>query len=211
MSDDFGTNLLEDDFEKTPSISFRDAKVGQKLVLRIAELPSRKIQRKDFTTKEPLFWPLRSGETEKKPKLNTFTKFVVLEGSDEWTKNAERDDMDPAHEIDGAYNWWCNLPSQGWVEFRLKNKLLGQEPGDPKNYKQKFGTRKGEEIVLDKKYDKFRAGLGRGFVVGDVIELKYASKKILDGDSSPQKIYEIRWLRNEAPAAPSVFDDADDE
>src|SRR6187549_376660 len=131
MSDDFGTNLLEDDFEKTPSLSFADAAVGQKLVLRIAELPSKKIQRKDYN--EPhdlLFWPLKEGQTEKRPKLNTFTKFVVLEGSDTWTKDTEGGDDEPAHKVGGAYNWWTNIPSAGFVEFRLKNKVIGQTAGD---------------------------------------------------------------------------------
>lgn len=201
-ADEFGSgSLLDEEYESSPSVSFRDAKVGQKLVVKIVELPTKEIQRKDFTSKEPKFWPLRPGEAgPPRPMLNTFTKFEILEGSDVWTKNAEDDDLDPAHDVGKQYNWWTNKPSQGWAEFVVKHKLLGQKPGEMFVYKkQPYGA----------EWDKFRKGLGRGFRVGDVIELKFAGKRKIEGQS-PQKLYEITYLRTEAPVEPSLFDEADE-
>lgn len=207
MSEDFGSgSLLDEEFEKTPSLSFNDAAVGQKIIARIAELPTKKVQRKDYDTKELLFWPLLPGQEAQKPKQNTFTKLVILDGSDVWTKDTEGGDDDPAFEIGESYNWWTNLPSQGWNEFKLKNKLLGQTPKDPGAYRTKFSVRKDEVIVLGPEYDKYRFDLNRSFRVGDVIELKLADKVKIKG-KKPQNIFQITWLRSEAPAEPSLFEE----
>lgn len=210
MSDDFGTgSLLDNEFERTPSLTWADAKPGQKLIVKIVELPTQTLQRKDFDDKTtPLFWPLRPGETEQKPKLNTFTKFEILDGSDNWTQNAEQGETDDAHEAGQNYNWWINLPSQPWTEFKLKNKLLKQDKNDPRRVKTTFNVRKGEDIVLGAEYDKHRHGLSRSFAVGDVLEIKLAEKKIIKG-RKPQNIFEITWLRYEPLAVSSPFDDAD--
>lgn len=111
MSDDFEDGSLLDEMEKTPSISWRDAEIGQKLVLRIEELPSKKIQRKVFGGDDLMWWPQRDGQ-ERRPMLNTFTRVTVLDGSDTWTKWAKKKQTDPAQVVGEVYNWWTNIPSQ---------------------------------------------------------------------------------------------------
>lgn len=203
---DDGGSLLDQDFEKTPSISFRDATIGQKLILRIEELPTEKVQRKDYTTGELKWWPVREKDNgEQRPMMNTFIKFLILDGSDTWTFNAEDDEHGPAQEVDEIRNWWVNLPSQGLAEFQLKHKLLKQTAGDPKAYKTTFGQGD-NKIVLGPEFDVHRHARFKGFVVGDVIELRYDAKRKIP-NQSPQKLYKITWLRNETPAERSIFDE----
>jgi hypothetical protein len=136
MSDDFGDGSLLDEMEKTPSISWRDAEVGQKLVLRLEELPTKKIQRKKFGTGDPMFWPLKEGQTERRPMLNTFTRVTILEGSDTWTTWAKKKQLDNPQPVGEVRNWWTNIPSQPLAEFgRLhgwmkKEHNRGLKPGD---------------------------------------------------------------------------------
>lgn len=118
MSDDFaGDGSLLDEMEKTPSISWRDAEVGQKLILRLEELPTKKIQRKKFGSDDLMFWPMKEGQTERRPMLNTFTRVTILEGSDAWTTWAKKKQMANPNPVGEVRNWWTNIPSQPLAEF----------------------------------------------------------------------------------------------
>lgn len=180
VTDEFGDGSLLDEIEKVPSISWRDAKVGQKLVVRIEELPTKKIQRKIFGTNELDFWPLKDGQTERNPKLNTFTKVTILEGSDSWTKWAKKKQTENPQPVGVVRNWWTNIPSQPLAELGRLNGQLKSEIGR--------GLRVGDIVEV---------------LLSDEKEIEGKP------DYDTQKIFTMKYLRTETPATPSIFDEPD--
>lgn len=167
MSDEFTDGSILDEMEKTPSISWRDAQVGQKLVLRIEELPSKKIQRKVFGGNDLMWWPAREGEA-RKPMLNTFTRVAVLEGSDAWTTNAKKKQTANPNPVGEIRNWWTNIPSQPLAE-------LGRLNGEVKQSLNR-GLKSGDVIEVTLSDEKEIEG---------------------KPDYDTQKIFTMKYLRNE--------------
>jgi hypothetical protein len=180
MADDFNDGSLLDEMEKVPSISWRDAKVGQKLIVRIEELPTKKIQRKKYGTTDLEFWPLKEGQTEKRPKLNTFTKVAILDGSDVWTKWAKKKQTENPQPVGTVRNWWTNIPSQPLAE-------LGRLNGEMKSNLGR-GLKPGDVIEITLSEEKEIEG---------------------KPDYDTQKIFTMQYLRTDAPAEPNLFDEPD--
>lgn len=178
MSDDFaGEGSLLDEMEKTPSISWRDAKISQKLVLRIEALPTEKVQRRKFGEQELLFWPLKEGQTERRPMLNTFTRVTILEGSDVWTKWAKKKQTENPQPVGEIRNWWMNIPSQPLAELAALNSRMRSE--------HSRGLKSGDVVEVTLSEEKEIEG---------------------KPDYDTQKIFTMVYVRNESTEQ-SIFDE----
>lgn len=102
-------NVFEDD--KVPGLSFKEAKKGQFVILEITR-PAKLVQRKDYNTGEPAVY-----EDSGKPKMAGVFSGTVLEGSSEWPKSIEHDEMDNANPVGAERSFWVNKPSQPFREL----------------------------------------------------------------------------------------------
>lgn len=177
MTDDFASGNLLDEMEKTPSISWRDAEVGQKLILRIDELPTKKIHRSKFgDASEKLYWKNKDGSES--PKYNTFVKVTVLEGSDVWTLHEKKNKLENPQPVGEVRNWWCNIPSQPIKALSSLNGWMKQE---------------------------HNRGLQVGDVIQVLLTEKKEIEDKPDYDL--QNVFAVTYVRNEAPAAAGIFDE----
>lgn len=146
MSDDF------DPFDQggTPAVSWTTVEdpdvimpVGTKRFFEALENADW-VQQHDFDTKEPAFWPLKDGETEKKPKMAAVVQVIEHEGL-----GADSPEKPHQHKGDLEQALWAGKAAKG-----ATGALFNQIAAAQKAAKGKIGPRTLIQVELvDKKKD----------------------------------------------------------
>ena len=106
---DESSNVFEDD--KVPALSFKEAQVGQSIVLEITR-PAKLIQRRDFDSGEPAVY-----KDSGKPMMAGVFSGIVQDGSDMWPKSVEHGEMEDANPVEEERSMWVSKPSQPFREL----------------------------------------------------------------------------------------------